>query len=239
MTDPSIAYDSFEFPGFHLPDTPVFSSATGSTCFFGEVTDVTAVLDLGMAFGSRLWGHGLRAIADAADAAPGLGDLLSHELRERACRGLCERVAEELATEPDEWSALVLHTGSEAVETALKTTLRATGRRRMLAFEGGYHGTSGLALAVTTGSAFREPWAAQYASDTVSWQPWGAVPELDEDVACVIVEPWQGRARRDRAANGIPRRAAGRVRRERNAARARRGALRRGADRSHDRGGGQ
>ena len=54
----------------------------------------------------------------------------------------------------DAWRALVLHTGSEAVETALKTALRATGRTRMVAFEGGYHGTFGLAAAVTHGERF-------------------------------------------------------------------------------------
>ncbi|MCW2948993.1 MAG: Acetylornithine aminotransferase [Thermoleophilia bacterium] len=71
--------------------------------------------------------------------------------------------------------------------------LRATGRHRLVAFEGAYHGTFGLALAVTHSPAFREPWSQQYGG-TVSWEPWGDVPTLDEDVAAVIVEPWQGRA---------------------------------------------
>ena len=182
-----------EFPGFALPDTPVFNHAVAATSFAGEFPDTVAMLDLAMVFGSRLWGHDMTV--PALDA-PGLGDLLTHASRARACARLCERVAEEHPdiTDADELRALVLHTGSEAVETAIKTATRATGRDRLVAFEGGYHGTFGLALAVTHRAEFREPWAAQYAHDVVTWGPWGVVPQLDETVACVVVEPWQGRA---------------------------------------------
>jgi len=176
---------SAEFPGFHLPGAPVFSRASG--------TSMDGVLDLAMVFGSRLWGHDLSFLEQALDAAPGCGDLYTHELREQACQALCARVASETGEAADAYRALVLHTGSEAVETAIKTALRATGRDRIIAFEGGYHGTFGLALAVTHGAAFREPWEAQL-PDTVSWSPWGEVPELDERIACVVLEPWQGRA---------------------------------------------
>ncbi|MCW2924285.1 MAG: rocD2, partial [Thermoleophilia bacterium] len=184
---------SSELPGFALAGAPVFNSAEGSTMGAGQYPDATSVLDLAMVFGSRLWGHDAPVSSEAMGAAPGVGDLYTHELRERACAALCERVGAELHEPAEDFRALVLHTGSEAVETALKTALRATGRERIVAFEGGYHGTFGLALAVTHGEHFREPWAAQLPS-TVRWDAWGEVRALDREVACVVVEPWQGRA---------------------------------------------
>jgi acetylornithine aminotransferase len=172
----------------------VFNGAGGSTMFTGELHDLTAVLDLGMVFGSRLWGHDQPPLEQHDLGAPGVGDLFTHELRERANTALCERVARELQVEPSELRALVLHTGSEAVETAIKTALRATSRDKVLAYKGGYHGTFGLALAVTHRDEFRAPFANQYADDTVRWARWGMVPALDPGTACVVVEPWQGRA---------------------------------------------
>ncbi len=194
MTDPRD--ESSEFPGFAISDAPVFSGALGTSMFHGPLPAPTPVLDLAMVFGSRLWGHDqLPVDADALGAAPGCGDLYASTIRRQAERALCERVTAEIGEgeRADAWRALVLHTGSEAVETALKTALRATGRTRMVAWKGGYHGTFGLALAVTHDGRFRDSWAAQL-PDTVSWASWGFVPALDADTACVIVEPWQGRA---------------------------------------------
>ena len=202
--------DTREFPGFQLPDAPRFNHADGATMFAGELTRPAAILDFAMVFGSRLWGHeplatfGMVHDADTSNVnelgvalseatTPGVGDLYTHELRERANEALTERVSRELDEPADGWRSLILHTGSEAVETAIKTALRATGRTRLVAFEGGYHGTFGLALAVTHRPEFRDPWASQFAG-TVTFEPWGAIPKLDEDVAAVVVEPWQGRA---------------------------------------------
>jgi acetylornithine/succinyldiaminopimelate/putrescine aminotransferase len=182
-----------EFPGFRLPGSPVFNGARGTSMFWGEVSDLHSVLDLAMVFGTRLWGHDLPTLDPTDLGAPGVGDLYSHGLRARACEALCERVARELHEDPAGWRSLVLHTGSEAVETAIKTALRATGRRMLLAYDGGYHGTFGLALAVTHGEGFRGPWADQYGG-TVRWANWGMVPALDQRLAAVVVEPWQGRA---------------------------------------------
>lgn len=182
-----------EFPGFAMAGTPTFSGALGTSMFHGSLPAPTPVLDLAMVFGSRLWGHELPVTADVLGAAPGSGDLYTHELREQACTALCSRVASELHDSADGWRALVLHTGSEAVETAIKTAVRATGRTGLVAWRGGYHGTFGLALAVTHDPRFRDSWRAVL-PEAVQWAPWSTVPALDEGVACVVVEPWQGRA---------------------------------------------
>lgn len=185
---------SFEVPGFRISGSPSFTGALGTSMFTGVLPAPTPVLDLAMVFGSRLWGHDEIPIdADVLGSAPGVGDLYGHELRDLACSMLCHRVASELHEPVDDWSSLVLHTGSEAVEFALKSALRATGRIGLVAFKGGYHGTSGLALSVTHNARFRDSWAAQLPS-TVRWASWGLVPALDSSVSCVIVEPWQGRS---------------------------------------------
>lgn len=46
--------------------------------------------------------------------------------------------------------------GSQAIEDALKLVRKATGRQRMLAFEGGYHGRTLAASAITSSYRYRE-----------------------------------------------------------------------------------
>ena len=57
--------------------------------------------------------------------------------------------------------AVLSSTGSEAVETALKTAHVATGRPGVLAFEGGYHGLTLGSLAVTERAHFRGPFLSR------------------------------------------------------------------------------
>ncbi|MBC7643886.1 MAG: aminotransferase class III-fold pyridoxal phosphate-dependent enzyme [Thermoleophilia bacterium] len=208
-----------EFPGFALPDAPVWRVAAGA-----HMTDTCGrtVLDLAMGFGTALYGHGVvprtvmaqyelgnRDAGDTGDRladsdsstgtipAGGLGDLMRNASRVRATRLLTSWAASRWGSHgvpAYELRALVLHTGSEAVETALKTALLATGRSRIVAFTNAYHGTFGLALATTHRAEFRAPFAAQYATDAVRFEPFGVVPELTTADACVIVEPVQGRA---------------------------------------------
>jgi acetylornithine/succinyldiaminopimelate/putrescine aminotransferase len=183
-----------EFPGFRTPGAPVFGSALGDHMVD---RDGTRYLDLAMGFGVYLHGHGL-PIPDLTvgmtTVAPGLGDVYAHESRDHATRVLCEAAARSWGDrEADDLRALVLTTGSDAVETALKTALLATGRTRVVAFEGGYHGTFGMALAATHRGEFRQPFAGWVGTD-VAFTPYGELPALDESVACVIVEPIQGRA---------------------------------------------
>lgn len=55
--------------------------------------------------------------------------------------------------------AHVINTGGEAVETAIKTARIHTGRQTIIAFQGGFHGKIGSALAATSNSYYREPFA--------------------------------------------------------------------------------
>src|SRR5438105_15305364 len=46
--------------------------------------------------------------------------------------------------------------GSQAIEDALKLVRKVTGRQRMLAFQGGYHGGTLAASAITSSYRYRE-----------------------------------------------------------------------------------
>ncbi|MGI9491260.1 MAG: aspartate aminotransferase family protein [Geminicoccaceae bacterium] len=51
------------------------------------------------------------------------------------------------------------NSGAEAVEAAIKAAQFKTGRKRLIAFEGGYHGRTLGALSVTHGAKIREPFS--------------------------------------------------------------------------------
>ncbi|MCG6957002.1 MAG: aspartate aminotransferase family protein [Gemmatimonadetes bacterium] len=122
--------------------------------------DGNVYLDLTGAFGVALLGHAHPAVVESVRAQAGrllhgMGDVHPPSGKVE----LLERLA---ALSPWEDARVVLSsTGSEAVETALKTALMATGRPGILAFEGGYHGLTMGALAATARSLFRDPFLAR------------------------------------------------------------------------------
>ncbi|MFC3690288.1 acetylornithine transaminase [Aquipuribacter hungaricus] len=89
------------------------------------------------------------------------------------------------------------NSGAEAIEAAFKIT-RRTGRTRVLAAEGGFHGRTMGALALTHTAAYREPFEPLPAG--VEHVPFGDVDAMaaalaDESagpVAAVVLEPVQG-----------------------------------------------
>ncbi|MEM1361253.1 MAG: aspartate aminotransferase family protein [Pseudomonadota bacterium] len=96
------------------------------------------------------------------------------------------------------------NSGAEAVETALKAAMQATDRKHFIAFEGGYHGRTLGALALTHSEPLRtpfEPWATPW----VSFAPYAATDAeasralvvlnallAERPCAAVIVEAVQG-----------------------------------------------
>ena len=72
------------------------------------------------------------------------------------------RLVEKLARlAPDPLSIVhVVTTGGEAIETALKTARLYTGRHTVVAFQGGFHGKIGGALAATSQTFYREPFVS-------------------------------------------------------------------------------
>ena len=87
-----------------------------------------------------------------------------------------------------------VNSGAEANENALRVACRTTGRTRVVAVEGAFHGRTAAAGAVTAGSAKwygfpRAPFEVTF----VPFDDAAAVARaVDGDVAAVIVEPVQG-----------------------------------------------
>jgi acetylornithine aminotransferase len=87
------------------------------------------------------------------------------------------------------------NSGAEANEAAFKLT-RRTGRRHVVAAEGGFHGRTMGALALTAKTAYREPF--EPLPGEVTFVPYGDERALAEAVtdrtAAVLLEPIQGEA---------------------------------------------
>ena len=88
-----------------------------------------------------------------------------------------------------------VNTGAEANENALKLALRITGRRKVVAVEGSFHGRTAAAGAVTWGAA-KKWYGFPQAPFDVEFLPRGDVGAIESvvgtDTAAVIVEPVQG-----------------------------------------------
>ncbi len=93
-------------------------------------------------------------------------------------------------------SVFFCNSGAEANENALKMVLLLTGRKRLAAFEGGWHGRTLLALSVTDDPKITEPFADQLVP--CLRMPFGDLAALDaadfSDIAGIIVEPIQSMA---------------------------------------------
>ena len=85
------------------------------------------------------------------------------------------------------------NSGTEANEAAFKLT-RRTGRTRIIAMEGSFHGRTMGALAITQNPAYRTPF--EPLPGDVSFVPYGDADALaravDDTVAAVVIEPIQG-----------------------------------------------
>ena len=105
------------------------------------------------------------------------------------------RLAERLAalTGADDTRVFFANSGTEANEAAFKIT-RLTGRTRIIAMEGSFHGRTMGALALTSSEKYRAPF--EPLPGDVTFVPFGDAPALaaavDETVAAVVLETVQG-----------------------------------------------
>jgi len=85
------------------------------------------------------------------------------------------------------------NSGTEANEGALKLAKKWTGRKRLISFEGSFHGDTQGACSVTGREIYRTPFEPLLPG--VTFLPFNDVSKLDqidESVAAVIIEPIQG-----------------------------------------------
>ena len=132
-------------------------------------------LDLTAAFGVAAAGHANPTVVRAgqkqmAKLLHAMGDVHPHELKARLARELSRITFERWSKTPDArrqtpdsitGKVIFANSGFEAVESALKTALLATGKRGVIAFEGAYHGLGYGALNATHRDHFRGPFRSQ------------------------------------------------------------------------------
>jgi acetylornithine/succinyldiaminopimelate/putrescine aminotransferase len=85
------------------------------------------------------------------------------------------------------------NSGAEAIEGAVKLARKATGRKKLVAFEGAFHGDTLGALALGGNPVYRDPFEPLLPG--VERLPFGDVEALSRigaDVAAVVIEPVQG-----------------------------------------------
>jgi acetylornithine/N-succinyldiaminopimelate aminotransferase len=108
---------------------------------------------------------------------------------------LAERLIALLGLEPGGGKVFFTNSGSEANEAAFKLS-RRTGRTHVVATEGSFHGRTMGSLALTSKSAYREPF--EPLPGDVTFVPYGDADALAAAVtdrtAAVVIEPIQGEA---------------------------------------------
>jgi len=176
---------------------PIFwESAHGATV---RDVDGNRFVDLGGGFGVANVGHAHPKVVAAVQEQAGrllhgMGDVHPPAVKVELLEALCARFPG-----GGEARAVLSSSGSDAVETALKTALLATGHPGVVAFESAYHGLSLGALDATWRREFRDPFRARLPGATV-FAPYGdaeAVERVAESapvpIGAVLVEPMQGR----------------------------------------------
>lgn len=205
---PNVTYLADDFPVF-------WEEARGSNV---RDADGNVLLDLTSAFAVAGAGHAHpRIVAAVREQAGrllhGMGDVHPPAVKVELLRALAEVAPGGLS------KSILASSGAEAVEAALKTAAIATGKPRVVAFHGGYHGLTYRALSVSGREDFRAPFSAQLGSPAVFLpypyplrSPFGRDPEavcaatlrylehlLDapgsahEGIGAILVEPVQGR----------------------------------------------
>src|SRR5204863_205816 len=131
------------------------------------------------------------ALARQAEACQFQSNAVAMRVRARAARRLVRFSRLPFA------SVFLVNSGAEANENALKVALRATGRPHVAAIEGGFHGRTAAAGAVTWG-AQANWYGFPRTPFEVSFIPRGDMAAISAEVtrqtAAVIVEPVQGLA---------------------------------------------
>jgi acetylornithine/succinyldiaminopimelate/putrescine aminotransferase len=104
-----------------------------------------------------------------------------------------ERLAEILP--PSLNSCYFVNSGSEAVEGALKLAKRLTGKSRIISFKNSYHGSTHGALSIQGSEVYRNAFRPLLPDIyQVGFNDEKSLNAIDNNTACVIIEPVQGEA---------------------------------------------
>ncbi len=185
----------------------VVARAEGATV---EDVDGRRYIDFAGGLGCQNTGHGLPA------AVAAMHEQIDRYLHQCFMVGmyepyveLCRRLAELSPCRGEEQRSLLVNSGAEAVENAVKIARVATGRPAVVAFENAFHGRTLLTMTLTSKVAYRAgfgPFAPEVyrAPAPYPYRGVGSGAALEglelvfkrevspSEVACVVLEPVQG-----------------------------------------------
>jgi 4-aminobutyrate aminotransferase / (S)-3-amino-2-methylpropionate transaminase / 5-aminovalerate transaminase len=174
-----------------------------------EDVDGRTYIDFAGGLGCQNLGHGFPPAVDA------MREQLDRYLHQCFMVGVyepyvevCRRLAE-LSPCPGEQKSLLVNSGAEAVENAVKIARAATGRPAVVAFANAFHGRTLLTMAMTANVKYKRgfgpfpaevhrapapyPYRGVSSDDAISGLERLFESDLDpESVACVVLEPVQG-----------------------------------------------
>jgi acetylornithine/N-succinyldiaminopimelate aminotransferase len=188
----STARDNFLHHLAQTSEAPIgleIDRAEGSWIY---TTDGRRYLDFVAGIGVSALGHGNPAVlsAIAAQARRHLHVMVYGEYVIEVQAQLAARLADLL---PAGLGRIYFtNSGAEAIEGALKTARKHTGRPGLIAFDGAYHGDTMGALALMGNAAFRAPF--EPLPGPVRHLPYNdvlALASIDSTVAAVVIEPVQ------------------------------------------------
>lgn len=165
-----------------------FFVESGNGAYLTDV-DGNRYLDYVQSWGASILGHAhpkvIAAIEQAASRGTSYGAPTANEVE------LAERIVDAV---PGAEMVRLVSSGTEAVMTAIRLARGVTGRSRIVKFAGCYHGHSDAVLAgggsgiATLGVPDSAGVTKNAVADTLVFD-YNTDPEIDDDVACVIVEP--------------------------------------------------
>ena len=147
------------------------------------------LIDLVQSYGAIILGHAHPKVTEAIQAAA--TDGTSYGAPTPREMKLAEAISERV---PSCERVRFMNSGTEATSTAVRLARGATGRKRIVTFHGNFHGATDALLAAG-GSGLATlgiPGTAGVPEEAVAntWVlPYNVVPQLDNDVAAVFVEP--------------------------------------------------
>lgn len=188
MTSP--AFTRHVCPTSKEPIGLVVDHAKGCTL---TTTDGREYLDLTAGIGVANIGHGRSEVRDAVheQLARHAHVMVYGEYEQEVQTAFASRLAQLLPDPIDQ--VFLTSTGTEAIEGALKTARKHTGRSGLVAFEGGYHGDTMGALSLMSSPRYRAPFEPLVGPVTfLPFDDVAALDRIDRHVAAVVIEPVQG-----------------------------------------------
>ncbi len=89
----------------------------------------------------------VKAIRDQTESVLHTSDILRHAPQLKLANFLLQKLAISVTGEP--WQILFMNSGSESIDSAAKLALKATERKKLVAFEGAFHGRTLFASALS------------------------------------------------------------------------------------------